>query len=275
MMFPLFIPLIVLTLSIALSVFIHRERRNYKKSQGQKAEQMVVNILAQLPQDEYLILNDLMLPTKFGTTQIDHVVLSTHGIYVIETKCYSGSLIGNEKSEQWEQNINGFRFKTGNALRQNKTHISAVRFHGYINKDVPIHNIVVFSRKTDFHIYYEHGEIIYIDELIPTILRLSSEKPIYTIEQVRLKANILQQHNITDTEKRLEHNAAANAAKYERKGKIEAGICPRCGGQLIERKGKYSTFYGCLNFPECDFTIRDLRTSSTILKSKSRFSEFL
>ena len=43
----------------------------------------------------------------------------------------------------------------------------------------------------------------------------------------------------------------------------------------FSHKGKYSTFYGCSNFPECDFTIRDLRTSSTIPKSKIRFSEFL
>ncbi len=44
------------------------------------------------------------------------------------------------------------------------------------------------------------------------------------------KANLLLEKNITDPELRKQHNQAANAAKYERRAKIESGICPRCGG---------------------------------------------
>lgn len=232
----------------------------YTSRRGAWTENKVAKILAKLPQDEYIVLNDIMLPTNFGTTQIDHVVLSTYGIYVIETKNYSGTLTGNEKSEQWEQNINGFRYKTGNALRQNRSHITAVRYHGYIPKDVPVQNIVVFARATDFDIHHEEGEVIYIDKLIPTIMRLRSEEAILSFEQVAKIANSLRDKNITDKQLREEHNKAARVAKYERRGKIEAGICPRCGGQLIEREGKYSTFYGCSNYPKCDFTVKDLRT---------------
>ena len=248
---------IVLVALFALGIW---RGTTYTRRRGAWTENKVAKKLATLPQDEYIVLNDIMLPTDFGTTQIDHIVLSTHGIYVIETKNYSGTLTGNEKSEQWEQNINGFRYKTGNALRQNKAHITAVRYHGYISKDIPVQNIVVFARATDFEIHHDEGEVIYIDELIPTIMRLRSPEPLYTIEQIRIKANNLLERNITDPEQRKQHNASARAAKYERKGKIEAGICPRCGGQLIERQGKFSTFYGCSNYPKCDFTVKDLRT---------------
>lgn len=34
-------------------------------------------------------------------------------------------------------------------------------------------------------------------------------------------------------------------------------VCPSCGGQLRERKGKFGAFMGCVNFPECRYT-RDL-----------------
>lgn len=27
-----------------------------------------------------------------------------------------------------------------------------------------------------------------------------------------------------------------------------------CGGHLVERKGKYGTFHGCSNYPNCKFT---------------------
>lgn len=30
--------------------------------------------------------------------------------------------------------------------------------------------------------------------------------------------------------------------------------CPRCGGELVLRNGKYGPFYGCSNYPECRYT---------------------
>lgn len=33
--------------------------------------------------------------------------------------------------------------------------------------------------------------------------------------------------------------------------------CPHCDGHLVLRKGPYSEFYGCSNFPECRYTWRD------------------
>ncbi len=30
--------------------------------------------------------------------------------------------------------------------------------------------------------------------------------------------------------------------------------CPKCGGMLIKRKGKYGPFYGCEEFPRCRYT---------------------
>ena len=32
------------------------------------------------------------------------------------------------------------------------------------------------------------------------------------------------------------------------------GICPKCGGKLIMRDGKYGKFIGCSNFPKCRYT---------------------
>lgn len=265
-------PFIILTLLffVALLVFAIWSKRTYARRRGDWTESKVAKQLAKLPKDEYIVLNDLMLPTSYGTTQIDHVVLSLYGVYVIETKNYTGTLIGNEKTEQWEQNINGFMYKTANALRQNKAHISAVRSHASVQANVPIHNIVVFANATKFDIFHEEGEVIYINDLIPTIMRLRSVEPFYTQEQVQIKANLLLEKNITDPELRKQHNQAANAAKYERRAKIESGICPRCGGQLVIREGKYGQFYGCSNYPKCDFNVKSLRTDYEDINDERR-----
>ena len=36
--------------------------------------------------------------------------------------------------------------------------------------------------------------------------------------------------------------------------KKEIEVCPKCGGSLIERSGKYGKFFGCSNYPKCNFT---------------------
>lgn len=36
--------------------------------------------------------------------------------------------------------------------------------------------------------------------------------------------------------------------------KTKGGVCPKCGGELIMRDGKYGSFIGCSNFPKCRYT---------------------
>ena len=59
-----------------------------------------------LKDPQYLLLNDLTLPDgEGGTTQIDHLLLSPYGIFVIETKNYKGWIFGNERQKIWTQKI--------------------------------------------------------------------------------------------------------------------------------------------------------------------------
>ena len=57
---------------------------------GKEGESRVHNILMQLP-DDYVILDDIVLQTNRGTTQIDHIVVSKYGVFAIETKCTAES----------------------------------------------------------------------------------------------------------------------------------------------------------------------------------------
>ena len=76
------------------------------KQRGIRGERAVAaKLRANLPA-EYIVLNDLYLPLPDGTTtQIDHVVVSQYGIFVVETKTYSGWIFGEEKSAKWSQSI--------------------------------------------------------------------------------------------------------------------------------------------------------------------------
>ena len=79
-----------------------------------------------LNQDVYRSLHDLILPTPDGSTQIDHVIVSQFGVFVIETKNLAGWIFGDERSRQWTQTLYRKKYRFQNPLRQNYKHVKAV-----------------------------------------------------------------------------------------------------------------------------------------------------
>lgn len=56
--------------------------------------------------EEYILLNNCTLPDhEQGTTQIDHILISPYGVFIIETKNYTGWIFGNARQKQWTQKI--------------------------------------------------------------------------------------------------------------------------------------------------------------------------
>ncbi len=90
----------------------------------------VINVAMwlKLEKDVYHRLNNVTLPlANGGSTQIDHVIVSVYGVFVIETKNYKGWIYGSEKQKQWTQAFpNGSKFKFQNPLRQNYLHIKTL-----------------------------------------------------------------------------------------------------------------------------------------------------
>ncbi len=74
------------------------------RQKGKRGEKLVAQVLSQLP-EEYVILNDVVLPTTSGTTQIDHIVVSKYGVFTIETKNYRGDIYGDDNRQEWTQLI--------------------------------------------------------------------------------------------------------------------------------------------------------------------------
>lgn len=71
------------------------------KNIGKMGEKLVAMKLYWLS-GEYIVLNDVLLPAKNGTSQVDHIVVSPYGIFVIETKNYKGWIsVGQARSINW------------------------------------------------------------------------------------------------------------------------------------------------------------------------------
>lgn len=89
-----------------------------------KVGEGIINFLARRNLDPaaYILIPDIMLPADDATTQIDHVIVSRYGIFVIETKNYKGWIFGSEHDSQWTQKIFKATHRFQNPLRQNYKH---------------------------------------------------------------------------------------------------------------------------------------------------------
>lgn len=90
--------------------------------------ELIVNIAIKLLLDKkrYFLLKDVILPASEGTTQIDHIIVSAYGIFVVETKNMKGWIFGGEKEATWTQKIYKYTNKFQNPLRQNYKHIKTL-----------------------------------------------------------------------------------------------------------------------------------------------------
>ena len=93
---------------------------------GKAGESRIVSILSNFEHDG-IVFNDVIIQGKYGTVQIDHILVSVYGIFVIETKTYSGWIFGNENSENWTQVLYRERHYFRNPILQNYSHIKALR----------------------------------------------------------------------------------------------------------------------------------------------------
>lgn len=76
---------------------------------------------------DFHLLNHITLKLKNGTTQIDHILVSRFGVFVIETKDYKGWIFANTNHPTWTQVLYKSKFKFQNPIIQNLRHIQAVR----------------------------------------------------------------------------------------------------------------------------------------------------
>ena len=88
----------------------------------------VVNLLAKimLDKDHYHLIKNVTLRTDDGTTQIDHVIVSRYGVFVIETKNMKGWIFGSPNQKTWTQKIYKHTSKFQNPLHQNHKHVKAL-----------------------------------------------------------------------------------------------------------------------------------------------------
>jgi len=192
------------------------------------------------------INNLVLLDDQEKTHQIDHIEIRENGIFCIETKDYKGWIFGSEDQHKWTQTLYTEKHQFLNPLKQNKSHI----YH--INKALgnrhKIFSVVVFVQNNADKI--EIPNVVNLRDLKGYLSRFDegvhySKEEMDDIYKTLIEAG---NHNISNREH------VKNIAQTQID--LKKGICPRCGGKLILKKGQYGEFYGCENYPKCKFILK-------------------
>ena len=220
-------------------------RKRSPKEIGDEGEAQVSRLLGLTVPGERYIFNNYILKRGNSSAQIDHILVSRFGVYVIETKNYAGMIAGNHNATYWSQTLDygAVKNKMYNPVKQNERHVEYVK--RLLPPGTPIFSMVVFVRAD---IRYVNSPNVYTYEEFSDILRKDASA-------------LLQPSQIKDVAERLTRAQANHVISDEDhiqnvqiiQEKIENGICPRCNAKLVLRHGRYGDFLGCENYPRCTF----------------------
>jgi restriction system protein len=164
-----------------------------------RGEELLRNtIIKNLPSTSWHLLNHVTLKTADGTTQIDHVLVSRYGVFVIETKHYTGWLFGDAKSKQWTQVIYGIKHRFQNPLHQNYKHIKAVQELLDFLSPEQIIGVVVFTGDAEFKTNTPEG--VFNAENVVKYLKGYSEE-VLTENRMQFCVGRLECHRLALTQK--------------------------------------------------------------------------
>ena len=220
------------------------------KLRGHLGEKKVKRILDLLPKEDYKVFNDILINSENGLTQIDHVLISIYGVFVIETKNMKGKIYGSPVTNEWTKYSSGRKVVFKNPIHQNYGHAKAIQTLLQIDASKII-NLVVLAGSAELQ--FEGGEqVAYIRDLRDFVLSHKTE--LFTPAQLDELSYMLGEANLKTSKSRHEHMQQKRKKAKEKAEKNDALICPRCNGKLVLRHGKYGEFYGCSNFPQCKYT---------------------
>ena len=218
--------------------------------------QVNVGVRLLLDREIYHLIKDITLPVGGGTTQIDQLIVSPYGIFVIETKNMKGWIFGSADQAHWTQQIYRHKQRFQNPLRQNYKHVRAVQDLLGL-KPHQVFNVVAFvgnaTPKTQMP-----EEVVYGVVALANFIKSKRDLVIASHELPGLIDTLSDRRLRPGLRTNLDH--VRNVERRASRGEGDAGACPRCGAAMVERVNRRSgeRFLGCRRYPQCRGT-RPLR----------------
>lgn len=188
---------IIIAIVVVLIIVLLKKRKVKDINLG---EEEVKKVLSKI--SGYKLLNDIMIRKENGTSQIDHILVGKKGVFVIETKDYSGTIRGEEYSKYWTQTINKRKNNFYNPIRQNYGHIKSVE-KLIKEKDIYI-SLIVFTNKSELKGLKTKTPVIQVKKLKKFIRKYKSNIKLSN-EQIEDIYKCLKRGNVQSSRVRRKH----------------------------------------------------------------------
>ena len=229
-----------------------------------------------LDRREYHLLSNVTLPLEQGSTQIDQVLVSRFGVFVIETKNMKGWIFGDPRHKRWTQQLFRRRHGFQNPLHQNYLHLMTLKSLLGL-ADHQLHSVIYFIGDCTFKTpmpdnVINRGLIRHIKGKTTQVLTPAEvTQVVETIQQGRLVANwqTRRQHVAQLKARHGESSRKPFSTKAvpDEKGAAPSPVtiqqlgdpsppCPRCGNAMVLRtasrgENRGNSFWGCSGYPTC------------------------
>lgn len=143
-----------------------------------------------------VIFNDLYFHNGKRSCQIDHLIVSQYGIFVIETKNYLGLVYGDASEQYLRRKVLLKNYRTYNPARQNERHLEYLKdnFPIIADRASSLHSIVVFAAFTRLRLSHNPGNICTLSGLKNVIDHMSS-RSFFSEDECKSIVDEIQQEN--------------------------------------------------------------------------------
>ncbi len=207
-----------------------------------------VGLWGALDKEAYRRIDDVIVPASNGTTQVDHIVVSVYGIFVIETKNMKGWIYGTADQDTWTQVLGREKHRFQNPLKQNYRHTRCLS--EYLGLDHALFRpIVWFVGNCELKTVMPPNVL---DSGLAPYLKSFTDRCLteQQVDEVEHALRVLKNNPVAS---RAEHVQSLEERHQS------TTTCPRCGAPLRQRTARRgpqqgSDFLACSRYPACRYT---------------------
>jgi len=217
--------------------------------------EIIINLSATyfLSDDDYHPISNISITSEDGLIQIDQIIVSSYGIFVVEINKTQGWIFGNAHQQTWTQQTKKSTQQFPNPLQQNYKQCKALE-SALALEPGKLFSVIVFVGDSKFktempeNITDSRGYIPFIKSKGSTLLTATAVKQaLRQISDGNLKSSIKKQRKFV---------REVMVTKQERPESAPVKACPKCGGEMVLHTGdKVSEaghhFWGCSDFSKC------------------------
>lgn len=302
--------LIVVYFAVAISKYkkteyykaTHNGYFKMRLNKGLYGEYLIYAYLRKITGNRQFLFNTYLPKSNGETTEVDVIMIHGSGIYVFESKNYSGWIFGKESQRQWTMTLpsgkKSQKFRFLNPIMQNETHIKWLKVSLSDYEGIPYHSVIVFSERCTLkkiELTDNKAVVIKRDSVKRCVEKISTQTgevlSAQQVQEIYIKlypctqvSDEFKQKHIDDIKKdkpspEVEAFVAPLPSNDEAKPQVveiadvedadaSKRYCPKCGKEMVLRTAKSGVnvgkqFWGCSGFPGCRNVINlDLKSTN-------------